>query len=232
MTGVPANGVTIEYETFGPSAAPAILLIMGLGMQLVAWPDSLCEGLARRELGGEVALQRHIPRQPGSVQQPGTAYQGARYVAQQRGGLDTHPVTAIQEQGVEPSVGLAESAPDGCPNVGRCQWVATRSQDNPGPRSALGERALEQGHRGAVPHDNEAEVPAFGPSPSPSHEIRESVGECGAGHRRSQRATLTFGEAVAPTAGLRQHDVGSALGAALQFVKVTPRGDGEIGLIA
>ena len=48
MTAIRANGVTIEYETFGPAGAPAILLVMGLGMQLVAWPDSLCEGLARR----------------------------------------------------------------------------------------------------------------------------------------------------------------------------------------
>ena len=48
MTSVSANGVTIEYEAFGPPEAPAILLVMGLGMQLVAWPDSLCEGLAGR----------------------------------------------------------------------------------------------------------------------------------------------------------------------------------------
>ena len=48
MTSVRANDVTIEYETFGPAGAPAILLVMGLGMQLIAWPDSLCEGLARR----------------------------------------------------------------------------------------------------------------------------------------------------------------------------------------
>ncbi|RBP05683.1 pimeloyl-ACP methyl ester carboxylesterase [Roseiarcus fermentans] len=48
MTAAQANGVTIEYETFGAPDAPAILLVMGLGMQLVAWPDSLCEGLARR----------------------------------------------------------------------------------------------------------------------------------------------------------------------------------------
>ena len=48
MTSVSANGVTIEYEDFGPPEAPAILLVMGLGMQLVAWPDSLCEGLASR----------------------------------------------------------------------------------------------------------------------------------------------------------------------------------------
>ena len=48
MTAVQANGITIEYETFGAPDAPPILLVMGLGMQLVAWPDSLCEGLAAR----------------------------------------------------------------------------------------------------------------------------------------------------------------------------------------
>ena len=48
MSSVQANGITIEYEELGPPDAPAILLIMGLGMQLVAWPDSLCEGLAAR----------------------------------------------------------------------------------------------------------------------------------------------------------------------------------------
>ena len=48
MTAIGSNGITLEYQEFGPADAPPILLIMGLGMQLVAWPDSLCEGLARR----------------------------------------------------------------------------------------------------------------------------------------------------------------------------------------
>jgi proline iminopeptidase len=48
LTAVHANGITIEYEESGPQSAPAIVLIMGLGMQLVAWSQSLCEGLARR----------------------------------------------------------------------------------------------------------------------------------------------------------------------------------------
>jgi pimeloyl-ACP methyl ester carboxylesterase len=48
MTAVHANGITIEYEESGPRDAPAIVLIMGLGMQLVAWSQSLCEGPARR----------------------------------------------------------------------------------------------------------------------------------------------------------------------------------------
>ena len=48
MTAVHANGIAIEYEESGPCDAPAIVLIMGLGMQLVAWSQSLCEGLAQR----------------------------------------------------------------------------------------------------------------------------------------------------------------------------------------
>jgi proline iminopeptidase len=35
----------IEYEALGNPAHPAIVLIMGLGMQLVTWPDSFCQSL-------------------------------------------------------------------------------------------------------------------------------------------------------------------------------------------
>lgn len=37
--------VPIEYESLGDPAHPAIVLIMGLGMQLVAWPDAFCQAL-------------------------------------------------------------------------------------------------------------------------------------------------------------------------------------------
>jgi pimeloyl-ACP methyl ester carboxylesterase len=43
-----ANGISLEYETLGNPDHPVILLIMGLGMQLVAWPDAFCEQLAAR----------------------------------------------------------------------------------------------------------------------------------------------------------------------------------------
>ena len=48
MTSVEANGITIEYAETGPRDAPVILLIMGLGMQLIAWPQSFCDRLAAR----------------------------------------------------------------------------------------------------------------------------------------------------------------------------------------
>ena len=43
---VPANGIDIAYETFGDPAQPPLLLVMGLGAQMLAWPDDLCRELA------------------------------------------------------------------------------------------------------------------------------------------------------------------------------------------
>ncbi len=43
-----ANGIEIEYESFGREGDPVILLVMGLGAQLTLWPDALCEKLAAR----------------------------------------------------------------------------------------------------------------------------------------------------------------------------------------
>lgn len=43
------NGqVELEYESFGDEAAPAILLINGLGSQMTRWPADFCETLAAR----------------------------------------------------------------------------------------------------------------------------------------------------------------------------------------
>lgn len=43
---VHANGIEIAYETFGSPEDPALLLVMGLGTQMIAWPDQLCADLA------------------------------------------------------------------------------------------------------------------------------------------------------------------------------------------
>jgi pimeloyl-ACP methyl ester carboxylesterase len=39
-------GLELEYEETGDPDGPAMLLVMGLGMQLVAWPDAFCRMLA------------------------------------------------------------------------------------------------------------------------------------------------------------------------------------------
>lgn len=43
-----ANGITIEYDVLGKADDPPMLLIMGLGAQLIDWPQEFCERLAGR----------------------------------------------------------------------------------------------------------------------------------------------------------------------------------------
>ncbi len=47
MTHTTANGIDIEYDTFGDRNRSPLLLIMGLSSQMVAWPESFCRKLAR-----------------------------------------------------------------------------------------------------------------------------------------------------------------------------------------
>ena len=48
MPNVRANGIQIEYETFGDASGHPLLLVMGLGAQLVFWDEVFCEMLALR----------------------------------------------------------------------------------------------------------------------------------------------------------------------------------------
>lgn len=45
MAQFSVNGLRLEVETLGDPGRPAVLLIMGLGMQLVAWPEEFCRAL-------------------------------------------------------------------------------------------------------------------------------------------------------------------------------------------
>lgn len=45
---IQANGIAIEVDDAGSPNDPAVLLIMGLGMQLTAWPQPLVDDLLRR----------------------------------------------------------------------------------------------------------------------------------------------------------------------------------------
>ncbi len=43
-----ANGIEIVYDTFGEPSAPVLLLVMGLGAQMISWDEGFCRELARR----------------------------------------------------------------------------------------------------------------------------------------------------------------------------------------
>jgi pimeloyl-ACP methyl ester carboxylesterase len=46
MAFAEANGLELAYDERGDASAPVILLIMGLGTQMIAWPESFCNQLA------------------------------------------------------------------------------------------------------------------------------------------------------------------------------------------
>ena len=46
MPIVSTNSIELFYDEFGNHSAPAILLIMGLGGQMIEWPETFCEGLS------------------------------------------------------------------------------------------------------------------------------------------------------------------------------------------
>jgi len=50
MPHVTANGIQIEYDTFGDSSFPALLLIAGNGAQMILWDVEFCELLAKTGL--------------------------------------------------------------------------------------------------------------------------------------------------------------------------------------
>jgi pimeloyl-ACP methyl ester carboxylesterase len=64
------RGVTLCCQRFGDPADPPLLLIMGLGQQLHAWPDEFCETLAASNLhvvrfdNRDVGRSWHAPNRP------------------------------------------------------------------------------------------------------------------------------------------------------------------------
>jgi pimeloyl-ACP methyl ester carboxylesterase len=71
MPIVAANGIDIAYDEVGDKSTSAIVLIMGLGTQMISWPEVFCAGLAdrgfldvsvsraeNRELGGDRAVRQ------------------------------------------------------------------------------------------------------------------------------------------------------------------------------
>jgi pimeloyl-ACP methyl ester carboxylesterase len=43
-----ANGIELTYDTFGDPTAPAMVMIMGLATQMIAWDEEFCAALAAR----------------------------------------------------------------------------------------------------------------------------------------------------------------------------------------
>ncbi len=50
MTKISVNKIQLEYDTFGNPDDPALLLIMGLGSQMILWDEAFCRNLAEQGL--------------------------------------------------------------------------------------------------------------------------------------------------------------------------------------
>lgn len=67
---VSSNGVELAYETFGDRQDPALLLVMGLGTQLLGWPEGLCRALAAQHFfvvrfdNRDIGLSTHLTELP------------------------------------------------------------------------------------------------------------------------------------------------------------------------
>ena len=74
------NGnVEIDYETIGDPEDPPLLLIMGLGAQMISWDDELCQGLVDRGFfvirfdNRDVGLSTKVRSSPRSTSRPPSA---------------------------------------------------------------------------------------------------------------------------------------------------------------
>lgn len=92
---IQANGVTLEVEDHGPASGRPLLMIMGLGMQLVAWPMGLVEALVHsgfrviRYDNRDIGLSQHLAH----FGQPNLVAQGMRFGL----GLPLHPAYTLAD---------------------------------------------------------------------------------------------------------------------------------------
>src|SRR5271167_965615 len=69
------RGVTLSYETFGDPSDPTALLVMGLAVQMLGWPEEFCNQLADagfhvvRFDNRDVGHSTHVPGAPPTARQ-------------------------------------------------------------------------------------------------------------------------------------------------------------------
>src|SRR4051812_30063076 len=77
-----ANGIDVEYETFGDPSGRPLLLVMGLGAQMISWHTDFCGELVDRGHhvirydNRDVGLSTKIDEQVDFAQQLAAAFAG------------------------------------------------------------------------------------------------------------------------------------------------------------
>jgi pimeloyl-ACP methyl ester carboxylesterase len=104
---IEANGVELCAESFGDSADPPILLVMGIGASMLWWEEGFCRMLAD---GGRFVIRydhrdtgRSVTYEPG---RPG--YRGDDLVADAAGVIDAYEIPAAHVVGLSAGGALAQ----------------------------------------------------------------------------------------------------------------------------
>lgn len=162
MPRIKANGVELYYEERGPADAPAMLMIMGLGTQMIAWPEALLDGLAARGFrviaydNRDIGLSQHLHGAPAPnpllammaarLRRPlRLAYTLSDMAADAAGLLDALGIEAAHLVGVSMGGMIAQNAAAGFPDrVLSLTSVMSSSGANglPGPRTDLARRLI------------------------------------------------------------------------------------------
>ncbi len=70
ILNVGPSGIEVAYERFGDSQAPPVLLVMGIGAQMINWPEGFCAEIVAHGLqvirfdNRDVGLSSHFPDAP------------------------------------------------------------------------------------------------------------------------------------------------------------------------
>ncbi|WP_225781299.1 alpha/beta fold hydrolase [Xenophilus sp. Marseille-Q4582] len=102
---IQANGISLEVEDSGGSG-PAVLLVMGLGMQLIAWPEAFVRGFADagyrvlRHDNRDIGLSQYFDEAP----TPNLLWQ----VLRQKMGLSIHAPYGLEDMARD-ALGLLEA---------------------------------------------------------------------------------------------------------------------------
>jgi pimeloyl-ACP methyl ester carboxylesterase len=182
-----ANGITLWYESFGDSADPALVLIMGVGLQALVWPTEFC---ARLAAGGRYVV-RFDNRDTGL-----STYFGddANYTLEDMAG---------DVAGLLDALGIAQTHVSGFSMGGRvAQWMAVRHPERVLSLTSMASSPYTTAEAAGLP-GLAAGVPGLSPDSQrffaeyvsgPFPETREARIERGVAHWRALWGTAPFEE--------------------------------------
>lgn len=127
MPRAPANGIELEYAAFGSADDPAIVLIRGLGTQMIEWPAAMLDGLVSAGL----CVVTFDNRDVGLSSKLSNDYQLGDMAADVIGLLDALSIETAHVLGISLGGMVAQLVAHGYPERVRCLFSVMSSSGNP-----------------------------------------------------------------------------------------------------